>query len=315
MYSIEDLDLVAGTIKGKNIKEVPTSDTFIKELVSITGLLESDIKEILEKLKDMNEIFTMEVVKEDRQNKVPAVVGYVVANKSIIKNLIKIYDRKLERIYAGVRKIPKSATQILREPSSYDPSLNNTPLGKAINICNMLRMFLGAMEKNPSRYSMARIREKRKELERELLEKRKSAQKSEQEEEEVEDIRAITKKYYDIAEEEYKKKVSLPKWRNYRYALNQYGFKNLMTYYIRAGRFDVIERLIKEGLIFRKDELEFILHKIEEQRNRVFSKMKDNLIERAKIRKVYDFFKKIVDEKISLLDKDIIVTEKQKIRG
>ena len=43
--------------------------------------------------------------------------------------------------------------------------------------------------------------------------------------------------------------------------------------------------------------------------------MKDNLIERAKIRKVYGFFKKIADEKISLLDKDIIVTEKQKIRG
>ena len=310
MYSLEDLDLVSGTIKGKNLKEVPTSDTFVKDLMNITGLSMGDVKEILQKLKEINEIFTVEVVKEDTQNKIPAILGYVVANKTIVQNLIGIYDRKLEKIYAETRKIPKSATQILREPASYDPSLNNTPLGKIINISNMLRMFLSVMEKNPSQFSKAMIREKRKEIERELLKKMREANSKNKEREDLsESMITITKKYYEIAEEEFKKKVSLPKWKGYKDAISRYGFRNLMLYYIYTENFKVLEKFVRDGLIFHQDELEFVISKIKEQKDRIFENKKDNLIERSKIRKVYNFFKKMVDEKINLLNKDITITE------
>ncbi|RHX77726.1 hypothetical protein [Leptospira yasudae] len=157
MSALSEVSLeIASEIKRVNLQEddkIPTSDTFIKELMSLFSREPDDIRNILEALREAKIIFIIKIVLPDEKaSKMndPGVDAYAYADLKILHDLKYYAEKKLERLYEATYYKKKSPSLITRELFPKIRELNNTPIGRIVNIAVMLEEFIRMMNNNPN---------------------------------------------------------------------------------------------------------------------------------------------------------------------
>lgn len=96
---------IASEIRKVNLREdqrIPTSDTFIKELMSLFSREPDELRNILETLRTAKIIFIIKIVlPDDKASKMndPGVDAYAYADLKILNDLKYYSEKKLERLY------------------------------------------------------------------------------------------------------------------------------------------------------------------------------------------------------------------------
>ncbi|TGK14224.1 hypothetical protein [Leptospira stimsonii] len=157
MKSLTDVALeIASEIRKVNLQDdekIPTSDTFIKDLMSLYSREPEDLRNIIEALREAKVIFVIKIVlPEERANKLsdPGVDAYAYADLKILTDLKYYSEKKLERLYESTYYKKKSPSLIARELFPKIRELNNTPIGRIVNISVMLEEFIRMMNNNPN---------------------------------------------------------------------------------------------------------------------------------------------------------------------
>ncbi|EMY04961.1 hypothetical protein LEP1GSC029_0173 [Leptospira interrogans str. 2002000626] len=149
---------IASEIRKVNLREdqrIPTSDTFIKELMSLFSREPDELRNILETLRTAKIIFIIKIVlpddKTSRMND-PGVDAYAYADLKILNDLKYYSEKKLERLYEATYYKKKSPSTITRELFPKIRELNNTPMGRMVNIAVMLEEYIRMMNNNPNEF-------------------------------------------------------------------------------------------------------------------------------------------------------------------
>ncbi|PJZ54595.1 hypothetical protein [Leptospira adleri] len=157
MKSLTDVALeIASEIRKVNLQDdekIPTSDTFVKELMALYSREPEDLRNIIEALREAKVIFVIKIVlPEERANKMsdPGVDAYAYADLKILADLKYYAEKKLERLYEATYYKKKSPSLIARELFPKIRELNNTPIGRIVNIAVMLEEFIRMMNNNPN---------------------------------------------------------------------------------------------------------------------------------------------------------------------
>ncbi|WP_061223978.1 hypothetical protein [Leptospira weilii] len=147
---------IASEIRKINLREdqrIPTSDTFIKEMMSLYSRQPDDLRNILEALRAAKIIFVIKIVlPEEKMSKMsdPGVDAYAYADLKILNDLKYYSEKKLERLYEATYYKKKSPSLITRELFPKIRELNNTPIGRMVNIVVMIEEFIRMMNNNPN---------------------------------------------------------------------------------------------------------------------------------------------------------------------
>ncbi|TGK31491.1 hypothetical protein EHQ12_18980 [Leptospira gomenensis] len=157
MSTLADVALeIASEIRKVNLQEdekIPTSDTFLKELMSMYSREPEEIRNILEALREAKIIFVIKIVLPDDKNTKmndPGVDAYAYADLKILGDVKYFAEKKLERLYEATYYKKKSPSLITRELFPKIRELNNTPIGRIVNIVVMLEEFVRMMNNNPN---------------------------------------------------------------------------------------------------------------------------------------------------------------------
>ncbi|MCD1164514.1 hypothetical protein KQY10_02520 [Leptospira interrogans] len=149
---------IASEIRKVNLREdqrIPTSDTFIKELMSLFSREPDELRNILETLRTAKIIFIIKIVlpddKTSRMND-PGVDAYAYADLKILNDLKYYSEKKLERLYEATYYKKKSPSTITRELFPKIRELNNTPMGRMVNVAVMLEEYIRMMNNNPNEF-------------------------------------------------------------------------------------------------------------------------------------------------------------------
>jgi len=151
------LDL-AEQVKLENTKgkeKIPSSDVFVKKMTVHFSRTEEEIKKFIVSLREAHYIFVINIVIPDANYFVNSLDAYVYAEQSLLADLKRYADGKIEQIYEGQFYKRKSAFQIVRELFPKIREFNNSPLGKAINEVVMLEEYNRLLSSNPYEYSEA----------------------------------------------------------------------------------------------------------------------------------------------------------------
>lgn len=161
-------------IKKINLQEdnrIPSSDTFLKEMMAFFSREANQIRESLELLRQARYIFIIKIVlpepAKNSRDQDQGVDAYVFADLKIVNDLKGYAEKKLEKAYEATYYKRKSPFQITRELFPKIKEHNNTPLGRFINISVMLEEYQRVLTSAPNEYDDNR----RRNLLSELLEK------------------------------------------------------------------------------------------------------------------------------------------------
>ncbi|AOP34615.1 hypothetical protein A0128_12610 [Leptospira tipperaryensis] len=157
MKSLTDVALeIASEIRKINLQDddkIPTSDTFVKELMALYSREPEDLRNIIESLREAKVIFVIKIVlPEERAGKMsdPGVDAYAYADLKILTDLKYYAEKKLERLYEATYYKKKSPSLIARELFPKIRELNNTPIGRLVNIAVMIEEFIRMVNNNPN---------------------------------------------------------------------------------------------------------------------------------------------------------------------
>ncbi len=165
---------IAEEIKKINLQEdnrIPSSDTFLKDMIAFFSREAHSIRESIELLRQARYIFVIKIVlpeiSKNSRDQDQGVDAYVYADLKIVTDLKSFAEKKLEKAYEATYYKRKSPFQITRELFPKIKEHNNTPLGKYINIAVMLEEYQRVLTSAPNDYDDNR----RRNLLSELLEK------------------------------------------------------------------------------------------------------------------------------------------------
>ncbi|XDD49157.1 hypothetical protein AB3N59_12070 [Leptospira sp. WS92.C1] len=158
MSNLSDIALeIADEVRKINLRDddkIPTSDTFLKDLIAMYSREPDEIRVILETLREAKIIFIIKIVlPEERAGKMnndPGVDAYAYADLKILTDLKYYAEKKLERLYEATYYKKKSPSLITRELFPKIRELNNTPIGRMVNITVMLEEFIRMVNNNPN---------------------------------------------------------------------------------------------------------------------------------------------------------------------
>ncbi|EMY76682.1 hypothetical protein LEP1GSC060_0307 [Leptospira weilii serovar Ranarum str. ICFT] len=156
MSALSEIALqIASEIRKVNLREdqkIPTSDTFLKELMGLFSREPDELRNILEALRAAKIIFVIKIVMpEEKSSRMsdPGVDAYAYADLKILNDLKYYSEKKLERLYEATYYKKKSPSTITRELFPKIRELNNTPIGRMVNIAVMLEEYIRMMNNNP----------------------------------------------------------------------------------------------------------------------------------------------------------------------
>lgn len=264
--------------RGEN--RIPESDIIIRDLANTLTISEDRVNDYLHALRDAHYIFIMNIAKEDPDRKILGLDGYVIASKEIISELLTIHDAELHQIYKKEKQRDKSTEGILKEMLPQMNVLNNTSIGKNINIISMLREFDHFLENHPEEFS-EEFREPMLEDQlktRKLIADKKIILPDEKVEDDLSDYTpegefSESAKTSDGSDndtdspfiEEYQTEKMI---LSFDKALQIYGLKFIVRFYFRQNKYTFVEELVRQNKYFDLRDLKFI-------RETLKSKMKD----------------------------------------
>jgi len=215
----------------------------------------------LKLLAESNFIFVIQIVKPDTILRIPGIDGYVVAELDIIEKLLAVYNQRLITIYEAEKRKLAGVETIIRELMPNVKELNNTPLGKVLNICIMLEQFTRIIHERPEHFQDAYRISKLKQFIPEEDEFKEP-------EEEHEKIQQVQERRRAVDTEEYQQLSKMNLTGNWAKAVEQFGVQFLIRVHLRKYEFDVLKKLLLQKRIAREEDLIFLrdsLRKMEER--------------------------------------------------
>ncbi len=132
---------------------IPHSDLFEKEIQSLLGIDKSEIEQIIRLLKDAHKIFTFEIIKDDPDNDIVRVHGYVETDLQTIRKLKNYFQKLLmdeyEKQYTKRLLVHQIVKDMYARPSFY----KNTMIGQIGNKAIMLEEYENLIERNFTEYT------------------------------------------------------------------------------------------------------------------------------------------------------------------
>jgi len=240
---------------------IPTSDIMFRKYLNDLVYSEDMARYYLKLLAESNFIFVIQIVKSDTILRIPGIDGYVVAELDIIEKLLAVYNQRLVTIYEAEKRKLAGVETIIRELMPKVKELNNTPLGKVLNICIMLEQFTRIIHERPDHFQDAYRISKLKQFIPEEDEFKEP-------EEEHEKIQQVQERRRAVDTEEYQQLSKMNLTGNWAKAVEQFGVQFLIRVHLRKYEFDVLKKLLLQKRIAREEDLIFLrdsLRKMEER--------------------------------------------------
>jgi hypothetical protein len=240
---------------------IPTSDIIFRKYLNDLVYSEDMARYYLKLLAESNFIFVIQIVKPDTILRIPGIDGYVVAELDIIEKLLAVYNQRLVTIYEAEKRKLAGVETIIRELMPKVKELNNTPLGKVLNICIMLEQFTRIIHERPDHFQDAYRISKLKQFIPEEDEFKEP-------EEEHEKIQQVQERRRAVDTEEYQQLSKMNLTGNWAKAVEQFGVQFLIRVHLRKYEFDVLKKLLLQKRIAREEDLIFLrdsLRKMEER--------------------------------------------------
>jgi hypothetical protein len=240
---------------------IPTSDIIFRKYLNDLVYSEDMARYYLKLLAESNFIFMIQIVKPDTVLRIPGIDGYVVAELDIIEKLLAVYNQRLVTIYEAEKRKLAGVETIIRELMPKVKELNNTPLGKVLNICIMLEQFTRIINERPDHFQDAYRISKLKQFIPEEDEFKEP-------EEEHEKIQQVQERRRAVDTEEYQQLSKMNLTGNWAKAVEQFGVQFLIRVHLRKYEFDVLKKLLLQKRIAREEDLIFLrdsLRKMEER--------------------------------------------------
>src|SRR4030042_408113 len=136
-----------------NHDSIPHSDTFEKEIQSLLGIDRADLELIIRILKESHNIFTFEIIKEDADNDIKRVDGYVETDLQTIRKLKNFFQKLLMDEYEKQFNKRLLVHQIVKDIYSRPRFYKNTMLGQIGNKSIMLAEYENYIERNFTEYT------------------------------------------------------------------------------------------------------------------------------------------------------------------
>ncbi|OHD63310.1 MAG: hypothetical protein A2176_00280 [Spirochaetes bacterium RBG_13_51_14] len=136
-----------------NHDSIPHSDTFEKEIQSLLGIDRADLELIIRILKESHNIFTFEIIKEDADNDIKRVDGYVETDLQTIRKLKNFFQKLLMDEYEKQFNKRLLVHQIVKDIYSRPSFYKNTMLGQIGNKSIMLAEYENYIERNFTEYT------------------------------------------------------------------------------------------------------------------------------------------------------------------
>jgi len=241
---------------------IPTSDIIFRKYLNDLVYSEDMARYYLKLLAESNFIFMIQIVKPDTILRIPGIDGYVVAELDIIEKLLAVYNQRLVTIYEAEKRKLAGVETIIRELMPKVKELNNTPLGKVLNICIMLEQFTRIIHERPDHFQDAYRISKLKQFIPEEEDEFKEP------EEEHEKIQQVQERRRAVDTEEYQQLSKMNLTGNWAKAVEQFGVQFLIRVHLRKYEFDVLKKLLLQKRIAREEDLIFLrdsLRKMEER--------------------------------------------------
>lgn len=240
---------------------IPTSDIIFRKYLNDLVYSEDMARYYLKLLAESNFIFMIQIVKPDTILKIPGIDGYVVAELDIIEKLLAVYNQRLVTIYEAEKRKLAGVETIIRELMPKVKELNNTPLGKVLNICIMLEQFTRIIHERPDHFQDAYRISKLKQF----ISEEDEFKEPEEEHEKIQQVEEIRRA---VDTEEYQQLSKMNLTGNWAKAVEQFGVQFLIRVHLRKYEFDVLKKLLLQKRIAREEDLIFLrdsLRKMEER--------------------------------------------------
>ena len=258
---------------------IPSSDTFYDRHVSDICESQERLREHLQILEEARHVFVFTLTEADQSVGLPAVDGYVVAERTVLTSLLDHYHKKLQALYESVHNRRKGANEILQELMGRLNDVRNSSLGSSARICVMLKQYELTIQRNEEGYADPwkaqkldellnkkeggqeedfEIKPEADEIEYDSYNQETPEQLSEAPPEKPDSFEEMPKRRA-IDTEEYHRHVSQMKFPNeWERAVSRYGVRFLLRIHFRKYEFQLVKRLIQTGRITEKEDLCYV---------------------------------------------------------
>jgi hypothetical protein len=247
---------------------IPHSDIFEKQIQALLGINAMEINRIIVILKESHKIFTFEILKEDPDNDIKRVEGYVETDLQTIRKLKNFFQKFLMDEYEKQFNKRLLVHQIVKDIYSRGNFYKNTMLGQIGNKAIMLEEYESFIERNFNEFTESWKAQKLAEIilksENKLLVDSPTSGAPAQEAGEGSSLgkRAIdSPKYQNYTLD--KSKQSLEK------VLQIYGVEFFFRINLRKYNFDLLKQVIESGEIDRRADLIVLKEMIQKMKSNI----------------------------------------------
>ena len=245
--------------EARDLYAVPQSDTFYNTITEKYNLIPFKIPTLMRILINSHMIFSIDIVKEDRKQKIRRIEGFIVTKGDIINDIKRVYEDELSRLYAIEfnKKLPgDKAVEVF---SSHIDEFNNTPIGRVGSTAYQLTQFGKVLEWDIMKYSQKSqesLLEKEIEAHPEITSFVSEPKKSDKGAH-VHKSEAPSKniKTRPISSHDYEKFVDYSKLNSVEKTINVYGIDFYTRVCFRDYNYSLIDSHIKKGIIHKKSDL------------------------------------------------------------
>jgi hypothetical protein len=247
---------------------VPHSDIFEKQIQALLGIDGMEINRIIRILKESHKIFTFEIIKEDLDNDIKRVEGYVETDLQTIRKLKNFFQKLLMDEYEKQFGKRLLVHQIVKDIFSRGTFYKNTMLGQIGNKAIMLEEYESFIERNFNEFTDSWKAKKLAEVvlnpENKHLGESPPSNAAGQETEGGSPLgkRAIDSPKYQYYTSD-KSKQSLDK------VLQIYGVEFFFRINLRKYNFDLLKQVIESGEIDRRVDLIVLKEMIQKMKTNI----------------------------------------------
>ncbi len=253
------IEEIYNLIKKRNstnsVNAIPHSDELTKELQASHGLEAHDIRRIITVLKEAHKIFSIEVVKEDKDKDIRRVEGYVITDHQTIKRLKTYFQAVLTEEYERQFYRKLMFQNIMKEVYSKPGHFKNTPIGQVANKAMMLDEYDKLLEKHYWEYNDEWIDKKYNEILQIIKEEEKKKEEPEKEKKEEETGKEKKQTQRAVDSEKYKSFKNDSSQHSLNKILKIYGVDFFFRVNLRKYNFELLTDIIRKKQIDRKSDL------------------------------------------------------------
>ncbi len=249
---------------------IPHSDLFEKEVQSLMGIAKEDLDQIIKILKDSHRILSFEIVKEDIDNDIKRIDGYVEADLQTIRKLKNIFQKLLMDEFEKQQNKRLMVHQIIKDIYSRPGYYKNTLLGQIGNKAIMLNEYEILMERNYNEYAESWKTKKFTELLASLSDKLPS-ESALKEQPVTEPAKAPEKVQRAVDSPLYKSYSSDKAKQSIDKVLELYGVNFFFRINLRKYNFDLLREILESGAIAQRSDLLLIKELIQKTKEHIGS--------------------------------------------